>query len=266
MMTKDEIKRRFRGIRVSIRGAERAPHKPLLVLYMLGRCSRGKDRIVSFEDARPRLRNLLAGFRGGAREGTQLDMWNPFWFLSNDKVWQLVGVPPGLEPGKKYEKGEPKRRLTAAKKLVGGGFPEEIHRPLRSDPRFLLEVAHTVLDDHFPASLHTDILDAVGIAQGDAGAPQPPEDARGRDPEFRQKILTNYDFRCALCRQPGLHVPGPGGSIRVIGLEAAHIMWHARGGPDVDANGLALCSNHHKFFDSGAFTVGDGSDPRIVRV
>ena len=40
-----------------------------------------------------------------------------------------------------------------------------------------------------------------------------------------------------------------------IGLEAAHIQWHQTGGLDVDHNGLALCSLHHKAFDLGAFTI-----------
>ena len=40
-----------------------------------------------------------------------------------------------------------------------------------------------------------------------------------------------------------------------IGLEAAHIKWHSVGGPPEVENGLALCVLHHKFFDSGLFTV-----------
>ena len=42
-----------------------------------------------------------------------------------------------------------------------------------------------------------------------------------------------------------------------IALEAAHIKWHNAGGPDVEINGLALCSLHHKLFDRGAFTISD---------
>jgi putative restriction endonuclease len=39
------------------------------------------------------------------------------------------------------------------------------------------------------------------------------------------------------------------------GLEAAHIQWHHVGGPDIETNGLSLCSLHHKLFDLGAFTI-----------
>ena len=40
-----------------------------------------------------------------------------------------------------------------------------------------------------------------------------------------------------------------------MGLEAAHIRWHQAGGPDIEGNGMALCSLHHKLFDRGAFTL-----------
>jgi putative restriction endonuclease len=40
-----------------------------------------------------------------------------------------------------------------------------------------------------------------------------------------------------------------------VGLEATHIRWHQAGGPDIEGNGMALCSLHHKLFDRGAFTL-----------
>jgi putative restriction endonuclease len=44
---------------------------------------------------------------------------------------------------------------------------------------------------------------------------------------------------------------------KTIGLEAAHIKWHQAGGPDIEPNGMALCTLHHKLFDRGAFTLSD---------
>ena len=45
--------------------------------------------------------------------------------------------------------------------------------------------------------------------------------------------------------------------LQPVALEAAHIKWHQAGGPDVEVNGLALCSLHHKLFDRGAFALSD---------
>ena len=42
-----------------------------------------------------------------------------------------------------------------------------------------------------------------------------------------------------------------------MALEAAHIMWHALGGPDDPNNGVLLCSIHHKAFDRGAIGLTD---------
>ena len=75
---------------------------------------------------------------------------------------------------------------------------------------------------------------------------------RTRDPKFRDRVLTAYEWSCAVC---GFDVRM--GSVS-IALDAAHIHWHTHGGPDEESNGLALCVLHHKTFDLGAFTVKDG--------
>lgn len=75
---------------------------------------------------------------------------------------------------------------------------------------------------------------------------------RKRAPDFRQRVLRAYEYRCVVC----------GFDVRLrsvsIALDAAHIRWHQAGGPDVESNGLALCVLHQKTFDLGAFTVGGG--------
>jgi putative restriction endonuclease len=74
---------------------------------------------------------------------------------------------------------------------------------------------------------------------------------RQRDPQFRKRVLTAYEYCCAVC---GLDLRL--GSVSVA-LDAAHIRWHQAGGPDREDNGLALCVLHHKLFDLGAFTLGE---------
>ncbi len=72
---------------------------------------------------------------------------------------------------------------------------------------------------------------------------------RKRSSDFRDNVLRAYEYRCAIC----------GFDVRMghhpVALEAAHIKWHVAGGPDIEVNGLALCSLHHKLFDRGAFTI-----------
>ena len=42
-----------------------------------------------------------------------------------------------------------------------------------------------------------------------------------------------------------------------IALEPAHIKWFQAGGPDIESNGLALCSLHHKLLDRGALAISN---------
>ncbi len=62
-------------------------------------------------------------------------------------------------------------------------------------------------------------------------------------------MLRAYEYRSCVC----------GFDLRIgnisAGLEAAHIQWFTADGPDVECNGMAMCSLHHKIFDLGAFTV-----------
>ena len=50
-MTPDEIRDRFNSITVWKRGGERAPHKPLLALYAIGRVLRGEPRLAAYADS-----------------------------------------------------------------------------------------------------------------------------------------------------------------------------------------------------------------------
>lgn len=60
-----------------------------------------------------------------------------------------------------------------------------------------------------------------------------------RDPKFRDAVMRAYDGRCCICgRQLGL-------------VEAAHIIPHGNEGSNDDViNGLALCVEHHRLYDS----------------
>jgi len=106
-----------------------------------------------------------------------------------------------------------------------------------------------VLDAHFPESIRQDVLDAVGLSLEPSNTAAGEAATRRRDPAFRDKVLLAYEYRCCVC----------GHDLRlkqqIIALEAAHIKWFQAGGPDVEQNGLALCSLHHKVFDLGAFTI-----------
>lgn len=236
-MNRDAILALFDTLAVWSRGDQRAPHKPLLVLYALGRWSRGEMADVPFREVDADLTGLLKEF-GPSRKSHHAEY--PFWRLQNDGVW-AVHATGTLTP--RQGSTDPKKSdLIAAD--AAGGFTREVQTAFRADPTLVTEIATRLLENHFPESIHPDILAAVGLTswvERVAG--------RRRDPRFRQRVLTAYEYRCAVC---GFDVRL--GSVS-IALDAAHIRWFQAGGPDVESNGLALCVLHHKTFDLGAFTV-----------
>src|SRR5262245_21989805 len=76
----------FDRLSVWKRGGQRAPHKPLLALYALGRWSRGDTADIPFREAAPDLARLLQEF-GPPRRSCHPEY--PFWRLQNDGVWAV---------------------------------------------------------------------------------------------------------------------------------------------------------------------------------
>lgn len=238
MTTRNDILKAFDQINVWKRGSERAPHKPLLILYALGQLSRGGPNVIAFRDVEPKLTELLKEF-GPSRKSHHPEQ--PYWRLQNDGLWVVDN--PGQFRRRTRQTDVLKSELLA--KDAHAHFSVDVANRLQRDSSLIADVALRVLDGHFPASIHQDILDAVGLELSLTESVT----RRKRAPAFRGRILTAYEYSCAVC----------GFDVRlgnqVIALEAAHIQWHQAGGPDEEVNGLALCSLHHKAFDLGAFTI-----------
>lgn len=245
-MNEEEIKRRIDNLNVWKRGDQRAPHKPLLLLYALGRCARGESRLVPYREVHEKLRKLLEEF-GPPRKAHHPNY--PYWRLENDGLWELAG--PNSQQVRERPHDPSRRYLFEHDSM--GGFPEEIHSILESSPDLIGEIADQLLQENFPRTLHEDVLDAVGLDFRRV-TPQ----SRTRDPAFREKVLRAYSYQCGVC----------GFDLRLentlVAVEAAHVKWHQAGGPDVESNGIALCSLHHKLFDRGVFTVS--RDEKTVQV
>lgn len=155
-MTKDAIKELFNRIKVWKRGAERAPHKPLLLLYVLGRCSRGEEREVPFREVDEQLSTLLAEF---GPQQKLLHTEYPFWRLQNDGIWTVSGDAEVQT----WEREKDQKKTELLRVNAAGGFPKPIYEVLSQDKALLMAIAKQLLEDHFPSSLHDRILEAVGL-------------------------------------------------------------------------------------------------------
>lgn len=239
MPDSNEWARRVTRLRQWQQAGERAPHKPLLLPYVIGRWQRTGSSAVAFVDAKSDLTRLLVEF-GPPR--TPKPSY-PFHHLESDEGLGSPGSGIGQ----------------LVKSAAIGSLTPEFTEAL-SDPQTLGTVIRALLDANFPETIQQDILDAVGIdldgaVLDSAGAAESKE--RRRDPVLRKEVLLAYEYRCAVCGYDGQLMR------ETVGIEAGHIRWWAAEGPDEVSNALALCSLHHKLLDRGV--IGRLTTPSTSR-
>ncbi|MFJ9634003.1 phosphorothioated DNA-binding restriction endonuclease [Streptomyces sp. NPDC101175] len=221
------------------RNGTRAPHKPLLLLYALGRFQEDPDSELRYSAVEEDLQRLLTEYGPPHKTSPAY----PFHHLVSDGVWEVrTDRGPG-SPGS----GLRDLRDSGAT----GRLAPDLTNALRHEPELLHRITRSLLDLHFPPSLHSELCEAVGLDPEPAENHRLPTARRQRDRRMRELVLTAYEYRCAFCGYDGRIGAVP------VGLEAAHVRWWAFGGPDEVDNGLCLCSLHHKLFDKGVLGVDD---------
>ena len=252
----DVLLQHFSRLTVWQRRDERAPHKPLLALWAIGRCLQGYNRLIEYDEIHKAMLMLLRTF-GPPRETYKPQ--EPFWRMQKDHIWEVTQAHRVPEQSNGSVSPTSLRQLNAL-----GGFPSALYNALRHHPTLALVISQQLVDAHFPETMRSAVLEATlddhASNERSGATPQARSEyspllssaltRRRRNPKFRSKILRKYDYRCAVCSYaiefPSGHWPA---------LEAAHIKWHSHRGPDTSENGLALCVLHHELFDWGIFTV-----------
>lgn len=186
-MNATKIKSLFDKMTMWKRDGQRAPHKPLLILYALSQCIQNKKRFISFSEIDQEFKPILIEF-GPPRKSYHPEY--PFWRLQNDGIWELknsdcVTSRKGNTDAKKSE---------LIKFNVHGGFSKDIYDFLISNQYLVPKIASSILEKNFPATIHGDILQAVGL---DLEIKE--NIKRRRDPHFRDRVLSAYEYQCAVC-------------------------------------------------------------------
>ena len=262
-MVPDSLHSKFLSIRQATNKGVRAPHKPLLLLYVLSQLWIEREyRLFSYKEVKPKLTDLLNRFYESRKHQNTKD---PFTRLLSDQVgWELTGIEDfQRDHASKLSETE----LMA--QGVAGGIDKQTIKELLDCPNLILQLAHSLLVKNFPESYFSAICRELGfpdplkefISAADVVSTQSLDtrtNTTKRDPNFREKVLNAYRRKCAFC----------GSSIRLrdtlVDMEAAHILWHCFDGPDTIPNGLALCSSHHKLFDWGAISLKRDSNSSYV--
>ncbi len=252
-MTREGLMDALAGLRRAQVGSRRAPHKPLLVLWLLGRFASLGSTAVTYDEAEEPVSRLVNEFgpavasRSRARERAAM----PFVHLERE-LWELRdrdGTPIGSDV--------PERGGWLRTRGAHGRLRPHVEALLVSPP-VLASAARLLLEQHFTPSLEGLISAAVGLdfaALDDAATEASPRRRRARRAGFAEEVLRAYAYACAFCGFDGALGRDP------VGLEAAHVRWHSQDGPDDLSNGVALCSLHHTLFDLGV--LGLRPDLRI---
>jgi putative restriction endonuclease len=132
-MGPEGVLERFDELSIWKQGEQRAPHKPLLVLYALGLWQRGQTE-VTFREAEPALRALLQEF-GPPRKSDHPEQ--PFWRLQRDGVWD-VRAPSEL-PLKTRDTIPRVGALRSPE--VRAGFSDDVQAALAADPGLVAAIA-----------------------------------------------------------------------------------------------------------------------------
>ncbi|WP_327268650.1 HNH endonuclease [Streptomyces sp. NBC_01218] len=242
-MTREALMSALAALRRAQMGSRRAPHKPLLMLWLLGRFAASGSSAVSYDEAEEPVSRLINDFGPAvtspsrARERAAM----PFVHLERG-LWDLRdrdGAPIGADAP---ERGAPLRARGAH-----GRLRQEVET-LLADPETFAAAARLLLEQHFTPALEAPICDAAGLdpAVFGEGAGVPADrKRRARRAGFAEEVLRAYAYSCAFCGFDGALGRNP------VGLEAAHVRWHSQDGPDEVRNGLALCALHHALFDIG---------------
>jgi putative restriction endonuclease len=249
-MTPAELMGRLSGLRQAQVGGKRAPHKPLLVLWLLEKLMNTGSAVASYAEAAEPVSQLINDFgtpvKSPALARQRAAM--PFVHLERE-LWDLRDHQ-GSEIGPDVpETG----RWLLDHGAVGQLRPEAA--ALLADGQVLAAAARLLLDQHFTPVLSEMICAAVGLDLAGLEAPWPPQvsvSRRTRTPGFAEGVLRAYAYRCAMCGFDGRLGRNP------VAIEAAHVQWHSQGGPDELANAIALCALHHALFDCGVLGLGPG--------
>src|SRR5688500_2713079 len=132
----------FNRIKVWRRSGEKAPHKPLLLLYALGRYQNGADRLLPYKEVDRDLRLLLQKF-GPERRSHHPEY--PFWRLQNDHLWEVADAH-------RFElrKGSSDAKHSALLEHdARGGLTKPLYDAVCADPALRARIVEALLETHF---------------------------------------------------------------------------------------------------------------------
>ena len=146
MASSKTLEQAIADITIWRKGEQRAPHKPLLLLYVLANYQQGHTRLFDYgTEVHEQLLGLLERF-GPQRKAHYPNM--PFWRLKGDGFWDLKNTEFCSTTGSKQP---PVKELVEQK--VAGGFDQEHFALLSKNKNLIGSLAQQIREAPFPGSI-----------------------------------------------------------------------------------------------------------------
>ncbi|MGX2041393.1 hypothetical protein ACWJKU_14855 [Methylocaldum sp. MU1018] len=154
----DSLESAFLHIRTYSEGGKPSLHKPLLILFALGRCYAGHQRMIPFSDVDVALTKLFDEFYPVASDSGNTHY--PFGRLETDGVWEVQhsSTLKRTSAGHLF-------KAELFEKDIHGGFRADIYQALASNADLINRFGNLILQRYFPYEHHTALRTAVGLPQ-----------------------------------------------------------------------------------------------------
>lgn len=245
MSTRDLWLGRLASLNVNRSQGDPAPHKPLLLLSILSRLDEGEP----LPESLPLTPELAFRFQTlwtvvAHRRTQRPDIKLPFYHLQTDGAWSSLAAD-----------GTPAQHPRVARLAqIAPDFAAFV-----VDPQNREDAKRVLVRGYFTPAERVALAELVGIPAEEAVRLAGGENLvlfeevvrRGREAQFRLRVVAAYNYTCALT---GYRLTTIDGATIV---DAAHIHRFADSGNNDPRNGLALCKNAHWMFDLGLWTLTD---------
>ena len=145
------LESKFANIKRWKLGGKTAVHKPLLILYALSQYKKDHKRFFNFQyEIYDQLKVLLGLY--GQQVRSQHPEY-PFWRLQKDGFWE---VKTQYKISLTSSGDAPKKQLFESK--AEGGFKSQFYEKLLYDKHVIDLLSLSLLNGHFPTSLHKPII------------------------------------------------------------------------------------------------------------
>lgn len=242
----DRIKESFAKIKTHKHKGVRRPHRPLLLMLMLGHYWNNGDRLVLFRNAAIPLWGLLNKFANSDEALPPVRALYPFATMETEtSIWERTHP--------EISRLQYKAAFAANMK---GGFVQPLYQRVINDKPFLLELAVLLHKRHLSyIEDFGELLEAVNI----------PNRALGQAGHLDKDAYSSDELppgsSCAVCSYRGLV------DNQLVGLRKTHVKWPEAGGPENAPNNiLVMCEQHKALFDCGVFTLRQASGGLDIKV